>query len=130
VTVSIPVAAPATAEPAPPEPPQEKADVAIAGTWEEEFEGRSGCSDSVTIRGPRRALVMDGRDCNDAAHYEFSDVKYDGTTLWFTLTVPETRYVLRYSMRRGPDGTMVGQAQIGGSGPEETHTIRWTRPKP
>lgn len=113
------------AEPTPAPKPAPKA--TITGRWKEEFIGRGGCSDSVTITGVRDSLRIEGADCNDGASYEFEDVRYDGRNLALVLRVPQTGYVVRYTLSWLPDQTLGGEAEVTGAGNVNTYKVRWTR---
>jgi hypothetical protein len=99
----------------------------ILGVWEERLAERVGCSDKVTISAEGRNLVLEGKNCKDGSEYRFSDVAYDGTTLWLKLVVPQTRIVLDYSLHRLPDGTLTGFAGISGAERGGSYIVRWVR---
>jgi hypothetical protein len=132
VTVPVPAVAP-TAETADLAEPAHRSPASprprdVTGDWTEDFSGRrGGCSDAVTITGPRNNLTITGSDCHDGAPYVFSDAKFDGEHLWLQLTVPETGYVVRYTLRFLPDGALGGEAAVTGGSGTETFKVRWTR---
>jgi hypothetical protein len=128
VTLVIPAAPPATAEPPiPGSPHPELHEHRIQGVWREEFQSRAGCADTVTISGSGKALVIEGSDCNGGSAYTFSDLKYDGTTLSVELRVAETGYVVQYTLHWLPDGSLGGEAVVVGGPEPAPYKVRWAR---
>ena len=131
VVVAPTVASSLAVEPSPPETaaadgrPTAKADV--AGTWREDFDGRSGCSDMIAMSWIGTELHLDGANCEDGVAYELEDVSFDGKELRFRLHVPTIEWVLDYHLTRAGDDTLIGDAQSPGG---EAHTVRWVRARP
>ena len=119
---------PLAVEPSAPEPlavdGRSTAKADIAGTWREEFDGRSGCSDTITLSWVGNELHLDGANCEDGVAYDLEDVSFDGKELRFHLHVPKIDWVLDYHLTRASDDTLIGDAQSPGA---EPHTVRWVR---
>jgi hypothetical protein len=96
----------------------------VAGTWREEFDGRSGCSDVVTLSFVGTELHVESANCEDSAEYEIDEITFDGKELRFRLHVPKIDWVLDYHLTRSGDDTFVGTAEAPGADP---HTVRWVR---
>lgn len=95
----------------------------FVGTWEETWTGRPGCKDTIRITRARGGLQVTGADCNDGTAYEISEVRADDKTLSFKLFVPLTGYSLRYVLKPGVPGILLGEVSGSASARVTWHQI-------
>ncbi len=99
----------------------------LEGVWVESFGSRAGCSDKIAIHQVGNTLSFSGADCNDGNPYIYSEVSFNGIVLAVKVTVPSTRYVIRYNLRQTHPGELKGRATVTGAGTTNTYDVTWKR---
>jgi hypothetical protein len=123
-TATAPTPTPMPTPTAPPRPPTPHE---LVGRWTETFASRGGCSDTIEIVRSGYSYAASGADCNDNTPYEFRDFAYDGDAVTLQVNVPETGFVVHYTLHWGPDDELAGTAEVVGPSRTEHFDVRWTR---
>ena len=99
----------------------------LHGSWNEDFESRSGCRDVINIRQVQSEFVLSGVDCNDKEPYDFQETKFDGQNLDVRVLVTSSGYTLKYHLRLTSPDHLEGHVQVVGGGSTTEYKVKWDR---